>query len=141
MIARTWRGWTKAADADAYEHLLTGQVLPELRRIPGYRGGYVLRRPNGEETEFSVVNLFDSLDAVRAFAGDAYETPVFEPEARRLLARIEPRALHYEVRAAPTPAEIGALVAPDGSGGGGPDGGGGQVGGGGKVGDETALGR
>jgi hypothetical protein len=58
----------------------------------------VLRRDSGDEVEFVVVNLFDSLDAVRAFAGPDYETAVFEPEARRLLARAEPRAIHYEVR-------------------------------------------
>jgi heme-degrading monooxygenase HmoA len=97
MIARSWRGWTKPADGDAYERLLTRQVLPGMREIPGYRGGYVLRRDGGAETEFLVINLFDSLDAVRAFAGVDYETPVFEPEARRLLARIDARAAHYEV--------------------------------------------
>jgi len=48
--------------------------------------------------EFVVVNLFDSLDSVRRFVGEDYCTPVFEPEARRLLLRIEPTAKHYEVR-------------------------------------------
>ena len=47
------------------------------------------------------VNLFESLEAVRAFAGADYEVPVFEPEARRLLSRVEPIARHYEVKKAP----------------------------------------
>jgi len=99
MIARHWRGWTTARNADAYETLLRGTVLPGLAAIPGYRGGYVLRRSveNGE-VEFVVVNLFDSLDAVKRFAGPDFAVAVFEPEARRLLARIEPLAAHYEVR-------------------------------------------
>ena len=73
------------------------KVLPALRHIPGYRGGYVLRSDGPAESEFIVINLFDSLDSVRAFAGDDYCTPIFEPEARALLSRIEPLAHHYEV--------------------------------------------
>ena len=100
MIARHWRGWTSVQDAIAYENLLRVKVLPELRKIEGYRGGYVLRLDGSEEVEFVVVNLFESLEAVKRFAGPNYKTPVFEPEAKKLLCRIEPVANHYEVRAA-----------------------------------------
>ncbi|MGA7538961.1 MAG: hypothetical protein WBW93_09345 [Steroidobacteraceae bacterium] len=99
MVARHWRGWTEARNADAYETLLKTKVLPELARVQGYRGGYVLRSDGAEEVEFVVVNLFESIEAVRQFAGSDYSTPVFEPEARLLLSRIEPIARHYEVRA------------------------------------------
>lgn len=95
MIARHWRGWTKPADA--YLRLLHQTVLPGLRSINGYVDGYVLRREAGGETEFVVINFFESLDAVKAFAGPDYQTAVFEPEAKRLLSRFEPSALHYEV--------------------------------------------
>lgn len=98
MIARHWRGWTKPADADAYESLLAQKVLPGLQRVEGYRGGYVLRHDSRDETEFVVVNFFESIDAVRQFAGENYAVAVFEPEARRLLSRIEPEAMHYRVR-------------------------------------------
>lgn len=101
MIARVWKGWTKAEDADAYEKLLKEVVYPGLRTINGYRGGYILRQELEHETEFVTVNLFESLDAVKAFAGPDYETPVFEPEARRLLSKVEPIARHYEVKQAP----------------------------------------
>ena len=103
MIARHWRGWTKPQDADAYESLLTTKVLPGLRAIPGYRGGYVLRSDDPTESEFVVINLFDSLESVKAFAGPDYRSAVFEPEARALLSRIEPIANHYTVRATPEP--------------------------------------
>ena len=99
MIARHWRGWTELHNADAYETLLKQKVLPDLKTLEGYRGGYVLRNDGAGEVEFVVVNLFESLDAVKRFAGDDYATAVFEPEAKRLLSRIEPRATHYEVRA------------------------------------------
>lgn len=99
MVARHWRGWTELRNADAYESLLKTRVLPELARVAGYGGGYILRSDGAEEVEFVVVNLFDSLEAVRIFAGPDYCAPVFEPEARLLLSRVEPIARHYEVRA------------------------------------------
>jgi hypothetical protein len=82
-----------------YEALLTQKVLPGLKHVEGYRGGYVLRSDGPGEAEFVVINFFESLDAVKAFAGEDYSVPVFEPEAAALLSRIEPVANHYEVRA------------------------------------------
>lgn len=101
MIARVWRGWTEAANADTYEKLLQEVVYPGLQTIDGYLGGYILRNDGKGETEFVAVNLFESLEAVKAFAGPDYDIPVFEPEARRLLSKVEPIAHHYEVRKAP----------------------------------------
>ena len=97
MIARHWRGWTAPDNANNYEDLLRNTVLPGLKQIAGYRGGYVLRRTVGAEVEFVVVNLFDSIEAVQQFAGPDYAVAQFEPEARRILARVEPLANHYEV--------------------------------------------
>jgi heme-degrading monooxygenase HmoA len=99
MVARHWRGWTKLQDADSYERLLKDRVLPELKAIEGYNGGYVFRKDGAQEVEFVVVNFFESLEAVQRFAGPNYNVAVFEPEARKLLCKIEPVATHYEVRA------------------------------------------
>jgi heme-degrading monooxygenase HmoA len=102
VIARVWRGWTKPENGDAYEEFLRANVFPALTtRVPGFRGGYVSRRDLDGEVEFLVMTLFDSLEAVRAFAGDDYEVPVIEPEAARLLSRSDDRAAHYEVVIAP----------------------------------------
>jgi heme-degrading monooxygenase HmoA len=98
MIARSWRGWTRRENSDTYEKLLRDTVPPGLQAIPGYHGGHVLRRDLKEESEFVVVNFFVSLDALRQFAGPSYDIPVFQPEAKRLLSRIEAVATHYEVR-------------------------------------------
>ena len=97
MIARLWRGWTSIENADAYEKLLRERVLPGLKQINGYRGGHILRQVNENEVEFLVMNFFDSLESVRAFAGHDYTVPVFEPDARQLLSKIEPIARHYDV--------------------------------------------
>ena len=96
MISRVWRGWTARADADAYEAFLRDELFPQVRRLGGFRGAHILRRDAGEEVEFVTVTRFESLDAVRSFAGDDYETPVIEPRARDLLSRFEEHADHYE---------------------------------------------
>ena len=98
MIARHWRGWTRAENADTYEELLKSKVLPGLKKIEGYRGGYIFRSDEKEEAEFVVVNFFESIAAVERFAGPNYAVPVFEPDAKALLSRVEPIAKHYEVR-------------------------------------------
>jgi heme-degrading monooxygenase HmoA len=102
VIARVWRGWTKPENGDVYEAFLRATVFPALTAgVPGFRGGYVARRDVDSEVEFLVITLFESLDAVRSFAGDDYEVPVIGPEAARLLSRHDDRAAHYEVVIAP----------------------------------------
>ena len=96
MITRLWRGWTTVENADAYEGFLLGELLPSMREIPGFRGADILRRPEQDEVAFITLTRFDSVAAIRAFAGDDYETPVLEPRALALLARYERRALHFE---------------------------------------------
>lgn len=96
MITRLWRGWTAPDSADAYEAFLLTELFPSMRAIPGFRNADVLRRNDGNEVAFVTLTRFDSLEAIRAFAGEDYETPVLEPRALELLSRWEERALHYE---------------------------------------------
>ena len=95
-ITRVWRGWTRAENADAYERFLLDELFPSLRGISGFRDAEVLRRADGDEVAFVTLTRFDSLDAVRAFAGDDYEVPVLEPPALALLSRHDDRAVHYD---------------------------------------------
>jgi len=102
MISRIWHGWTDPANADAYEDMLRSVVLPEIsERVNGYLGVYLLRRDHGQEVEFVTVTMFATFDAVRSFAGDAYEAAVIEPEAAKLLSRFDDRVAHYETIIAP----------------------------------------
>jgi len=103
MISRVWHGWTTEANADAYESLLLTVVLPGIasREIAGYRGAYLYRRDGASEVEFVTTLLFDSLAAVRAFAGEEYEVAVVPPAARALLSRFDPASSHYDVLLAP----------------------------------------
>ena len=100
MISRIWHGWTTPANADAYEHLLRGEIFSGIsrREIPGYRGIDLLRREDGGTVEFVTIMWFDSLAGVRAFAGEEYERAVVPPAARALLLRFDARSAHYEVR-------------------------------------------
>jgi heme-degrading monooxygenase HmoA len=100
-----WHGYTRPGNADAYETLLREEVITgiEERSIDGFREIQVFRRDLDDEVEFITVMWFDSLEAVRAFAGDDHEASVVPPEARKLLARFDDRSQHYEVREQRTP--------------------------------------
>lgn len=99
MICRIWHGWTTEAHADAYERLLRSEIFVGIRRreIPGFRSIDLLRRSVPDGVEFVTVMWFDSLEAVRNFAGPDYEIAVVPPEARRLLERFDTRSAHYTV--------------------------------------------
>ena len=96
MISRLWHGWTSRENADAYEDLLRREILPGIHRVKGYRGAFLLRKDAGDEIEFVTLTMFDSMDAVRAFAGDNYAVAVVPAEARKLLSRFDARAEHYQ---------------------------------------------
>jgi antibiotic biosynthesis monooxygenase (ABM) superfamily enzyme len=96
MITRIWHGWTARENADAYQELLRTKILPGIHVKPGCRGISLLRRDAEGEVEFVTILQFDSLDAIRAFAGANYEVAVVPPEARRLLSRFDPKSAHYE---------------------------------------------
>ena len=97
MIVRTWHGRAPAATADAYQHFVTTKVFAELPAIPGHRGASMLRRPVGDEVEFVAMTRWDSLDAVRAFAGADPTRAVVEPEACALLSTFDETVTHYEL--------------------------------------------
>jgi len=99
MISRIWHGWTTPANADAYERLLREEILKgiESRNIPGFLGIDLLRRPNEDSVGFVTIMWFESLEAVRVFAGTEYEVAVVPEAARRLLQRFDARSAHYEV--------------------------------------------
>jgi heme-degrading monooxygenase HmoA len=101
MISRIWHGWTTPGKADAYEKLLKEEIFVGIqnRRIRGFKNIQLLRREAGEEVEFVTIMLFDSLDAVREFAGQDYEAAVVPEEARAVLSRFDQRSQHYELRA------------------------------------------
>jgi heme-degrading monooxygenase HmoA len=102
LISRIWHGWTSRENADAYESLLKSEILPGIHRVEGYLGATLLRREVPEGVEFVTMTLFDSLDAVRRFAGEDYERAVVPPEARALLSRFDERSVHYEVISRPS---------------------------------------
>lgn len=101
MISRIWHGWTTPGNADEYEALLKEEIFVGIqeRHIRGFQGIQLLRRQVGEEVEFVTIMSFDSLDAVRAFAGEDYEVAVVPDKARAVLSRFDARSQHYEVRA------------------------------------------
>jgi antibiotic biosynthesis monooxygenase (ABM) superfamily enzyme len=99
MISRVWHGWTTPENADAYERVVTTEVMPAIaaREIAGYRGAHVLRRALDDAVEFTTIIWFDSIDNVRDFMGEDYEVAHVPPQAQAVLARFDDRAQHYDV--------------------------------------------
>lgn len=97
MIARMWRGAVRAEDGDAYAAYMEDTGVKGYAETPGNRGVYMLHRPLDGKVEFVMVTLWDSLDAVKAFAGEDYETAVFYPEDDRFLVERDERSTHFEV--------------------------------------------
>ncbi len=97
MIARVWHGSTKPLDADRYVSHLQDTVIPGLHAIDGFRGVQLLRRARGDRVDFTVITLWDSLDAICRFAGTDPEVAVVAPEAQAILTAYDRRAAHYDV--------------------------------------------
>ncbi len=99
MISRIWHGWTSRENAGAYEELLRTEIFTSIaqRQIQGYRGIHLLRRDVADGVEFVTIMWFDSLEAVKAFAGEDYTVAVVLPKARQLLSRFDSHSAHYQV--------------------------------------------
>ncbi|HET7715435.1 MAG TPA: antibiotic biosynthesis monooxygenase [Bauldia sp.] len=98
MIYRIWHGWTTPENADAYQRIVQEEVFEmiEGKKVAGYRGIDLLRREIGDEVEFVTIMRFDSIDAVKAFAGEDYERAFVPPQAAAVLKRFDARSQHYD---------------------------------------------
>ena len=101
MIARIWSGAVRREHGDEYAAYIGETGLAGYAETPGNRGAWLLRRDAGDRTEFVTFTLWDSLDAIRAFAGDDVETAVYYPEDDRYLVERELTVKHYEATAGP----------------------------------------
>ena len=99
MICRLWRGWTTPDNADAYERIVRGGVIPgiEARRIAGFSHIDLMKRDLDGEVEFQTLMWFDSLDSIIAFMGEDYAVSHVPEAARAVLSRFDSHAAHYEV--------------------------------------------
>jgi heme-degrading monooxygenase HmoA len=97
VIARIWRGWTSIDDAGDYVRYVEQTGIAAYRSTPGNRGARILRREIDGRCEFLVLSFWDSLDAIRGFAGDEIDLAVFYPEDDRFLVDREFRVTHYDV--------------------------------------------
>lgn len=97
-ITRIWRGWTSKEKADEFRKTLTNEAIPsiEKNKPKGCLGIQVLRRDVGKEVEFTTIMLFNSLSAIKQFAGEDYEAAHIDPKVRPLLLRYDDRVAHNE---------------------------------------------
>ena|SRR5258705_9534462 len=97
MIIREWRGRAANSNADAYPKHFRMNVIPELRRVQGFLGAHLSARQLNDRIEFLVLTRWQSMDAIRGFAGDDVRRAVVEPEAVAALVDFEDCVRHYEV--------------------------------------------
>jgi len=97
MIARIWFGRTKAEDYDAYLAYLEESGVATLKQTPGNQGVVVLRRLDGNEAEFGVISFWNSIEDVKAFAGEDVDATRYFPDDERFLLEFTPRLKHFEV--------------------------------------------
>ncbi|HSB00685.1 MAG TPA: antibiotic biosynthesis monooxygenase [Anaerolineales bacterium] len=97
MIARMWRGYALPEKADDYARHLQMSVLPELRQIDGFQGVKLMRQDSPEDVEFIVLTFWESMDAIRRFAGDDPEVAVVAPAAQALFRKYDSTVRHFEV--------------------------------------------
>jgi len=98
MIVRTFNARATPEAAPAYMRFFRETLVPSLARIAGHRGALVFDRPDGSEVAITVLTFWESMDAVRSFAGDRPERAVLEPEARAILSSYDELVLHFTVR-------------------------------------------
>jgi heme-degrading monooxygenase HmoA len=101
MIARTWHGAVPIEKADPYHRYLLETGVPDYQRTPGNRGVYVLRRTEDDTAHFLLLTFWDSLDVIRAFAGDDVERARYYPEDEEYLLELGPTVTHYELLTSP----------------------------------------
>lgn len=97
MIARLWRGETRAADADAYLDYLRRTGVADYRATPGNLDVIVLHRVVGDRAEFLLVTLWESREAIAAFAGQDIDMARYYDEDQRYLLSFPERVEHWEV--------------------------------------------
>ncbi len=97
MIARVWRGVASPEDATYYIAHFNRNVLPELKCLSGFETAYIFQHPMNDGIELTVMTLWQSLDAIRSFAGEDYETAVVAPTAQAVLLSFDKHVTHYEV--------------------------------------------
>ena len=101
MIARTWHGRVPTSKADEYYQYLLRTGLADYTATPGNRGLQVLRRTDGEVTHYLLVTFWESLEAIKRFAGDDYQRARYYPEDDAYLLEREPLVTHYQVLEVP----------------------------------------
>jgi heme-degrading monooxygenase HmoA len=97
MIVRMWHGRVPTAKAAAYRAFTNGRAIPDYRSVPGNISVHVLERAVGDVTHFITLTFWESLDAIRGFAGEDVEKAKYYPQDADFLLEYEPRVVHYEV--------------------------------------------
>ncbi|MGQ0587759.1 MAG: antibiotic biosynthesis monooxygenase family protein [Gammaproteobacteria bacterium] len=97
MIARMWHGRVPAGKASAYREFLNRRAIADYRSVPGNLSVHILERPDGDVVHFMTLTFWESMDAIRGFAGDDAERAKYYAEDQDFLLEFEPTVVHYTV--------------------------------------------
>jgi heme-degrading monooxygenase HmoA len=97
MISRHWQGIARREDADRYIAHLKSDTFPRLASLAGFIRATILRREVAEGTQFQVITVWESIEAIRAFSGSDAESAVVPPAAQAMMVEFDRRAVHYEI--------------------------------------------
>src|SRR5687767_5124132 len=97
MISRQWCGVAKSSDADRYVTHLQAETFPQLSQIEGFIGASILRRTVADGVEFRIVTTWDSIEAIKRFAGERPETAVVPEKVQAMMVTYDRAVAHYEV--------------------------------------------
>jgi heme-degrading monooxygenase HmoA len=97
MISRHWRGVAKPEEADNYIHHLRNDTFPKLEKISGFVSASILRRSTAKGTEFLIVTTWQSIEAIRQFAGASVHTAVVPLEVQAMMVKYDREVVHYEI--------------------------------------------
>jgi heme-degrading monooxygenase HmoA len=106
MIIREWRCRARQSEAGKYPDYFRSEVIPELRNVQGFAGGFLTKRQSGEFVEYLVLTRWKSMDAIRAFAGDVPENAVIDPRAMATVMTYDYKVRHYDVLEELSPREM-----------------------------------
>ena len=99
-VARIWRGWTSLEDAEKLEHILRKEAIPsiEVNKPSGLKGIELLTMNIGNEVMFTTIMYFDTIESIKAFAGNDYSKAHIDPAVRPMLKKYDQIVEHHIVK-------------------------------------------
>ncbi len=95
MIARHWTGVARRESAVDYIAHLKSETFPQIAKIPGFVKAAILHREIQDGIEFLIVTEWESMEAIRQFAGDQADIAIVPETVQKIMLRYDQVVRHY----------------------------------------------